>query len=392
MDIVDRWMLPDGVDEVLPPQAAHLESVRRELLDIFGSWGYELVIPPMVEFLESLLTGTGTDLDLKTFKITDQLSGRMMGIRADITPQVARIDAHSLNRSGDVRLCYAGTVLHAKADNMLASRTPISVGAELFSNSDKQGDLEIVSLMIQSITQFTPSSPHVELGDVGIYRELMLIANLDSHDEEALFELIQRKAMPDLGKMIASLKLPDALAKIISALPNLSGGDEVLEEGRILFEAYPNILERLDNLAQVSNGIKRRFKTIDIYYDLSELRGYNYHTGIVFAAYLRNTGQRVAKGGRYDGVGNVFGRARCATGFDIDLKALASVLEPSANKTRKICVKPDAFKEDDCWIKISSLRNEGHIVVEGEALGCDLSLTKEDGSWVLIQNSKSNLN
>ena len=300
MDIVDRWMLPDGVDEVLPPQAAHLESVRRELLDIFGSWGYELVIPPMVEFLESLLTGTGTDLDLKTFKITDQLSGRMMGIRADITPQVARIDAHSLNRSGDVRLCYAGTVLHAKADNMLASRTPISVGAELFSNSDKQGDLEIVSLMIQSIIRFTQTSPHLELGDVGIYRELMLVANLDTHDEEALFELIQRKAMPDLGKMIASLNIPDALAKIISALPNLSGGDEVLEEGRALFATYPKILERLDNLAQVSKGIKQRFKTIDIYYDLSELRGYNYHTGIVFAAYLRNTGlratgQRVAK-------------------------------------------------------------------------------------------------
>ena len=390
MDIVDRWMLPDGVDEVLPPQAAHLESVRRELLDIFGSWGYELVIPPMVEFLESLLTGTGTDLDLKTFKITDQLSGRMMGIRADITPQVARIDAHSLNRSGDVRLCYAGTVLHAKADNMLASRTPISVGAELFSNSDKQGDLEIVSLMIQSIIRLTQTSPHLELGNVGIYRELMLVANLDAHDEEALFELIQRKAMPDLGKMIASLNIPDSLAKIISALPNLSGGDEVLEEGRALFAAYPEILERLDNLAQVSKGIKQRFKTIDIYYDLSELRGYNYHTGIVFAAYLRNTGlratgQRVAKGGRYDGVGNVFGRARCATGFDIDLKALAFMLEPSANKTRKICVIPDAFKEADCWLKISSLRNEGHIVVEGEALNCDLSLSKENGSWVLNQ-------
>lgn len=383
MKNVDRWMLPDGVDEVLPPQAAQLESLRRNLLDSFGSWGYELVIPPMVEFLESLLTGTGTDLDLKTFKITDQLSGRMMGIRADITPQVARIDAHSLNQSGDVRLCYAGTVLHAKADNMLASRTPISVGAELFSSSDKQGDLEIVSLMIQSIKQVTEIPPHIELGDVGIFRELMQVANLESQAEEALFDLIQRKAMPDLGKMIESLGLSETLSKIISALPNLCGGDESLVEGYALFADYPNILERLDNLSLVSNGIKQRFKTIDIHYDLSELRGYNYHTGIVFAAYLRDTGLRVAKGGRYDGVGKVFGRARCATGFDIDLKALAQILEPIKNRASKVCVNLDALKEGDCWEKISSLRNEGYIVVEGEALNCDLSLVKESGCWVL---------
>ena len=383
MNNVDRWMLPDGVDEVLPPQAGQLESVRRDLLDSFESWGYELVIPPMVEFLESLLTGTGTDLDLKTFKITDQLSGRMMGVRADITPQVARIDAHSLNQSGDVRLCYAGTVLHAKADNMLASRTPISVGAELFSSSDKQGDLEIVSLMIQSITQVTETPPHVELGDVGIFRELMQIANVERHSEEALFDLIQRKAMPDIGKMIESLALSEALARIISALPNLCGGEEVLEEGRALFQEYPNILDRLDNLALVSTGIKQRFKTVDIHYDLSELRGYNYHTGIVFAAYLQGTGIRVAKGGRYDGVGKVFGRARCATGFDIDLKAMAFLLEPMANKSGKVCVSPEALLEADSWEKMGSLRREGHIVVEGEALNCDFSLAKEDGCWVL---------
>ena len=171
MSIADRWLLPDGVDEVLPPDAAHLEALRRRLLDLFGTWGYELVITPMVEYLESLLTGTGEDLDLKTFKVTDRVSGRLMGIRADMTPQVARIDAHSLGRDGITRLCYAGTILHATADNMLASRTPISVGAELFGDSSSRADLEIVSLMIEAIGGETRGI-HVELGDVGIFREL----------------------------------------------------------------------------------------------------------------------------------------------------------------------------------------------------------------------------
>ncbi|MBL4679984.1 MAG: ATP phosphoribosyltransferase regulatory subunit [Pseudomonadales bacterium] len=385
MDIVDRWMLPDGVDEVLPPQAARLEKVRRKLLDGFESWGYDFVIPPMVEFLESLLTGTGSDLDLKTFKITDQISGRMMGVRADITPQVARIDAHSMNQDGDVRLCYAGTVLHAKADNMLASRTPISVGAELFSSTEGEGDLEIVSLMIQSIKGFISGSPHIELGDVGIFRELMEIVRLDQSDEDVLFELIQRKALPDLEEMIAKLDVEPNLAEILSALPNLCGNKSVLEEGRVLFADFPKILLRLENLQKVTTGVQQRFKEIDIYYDLSELRGYNYHTGIVFAAYLQSTGQRVAKGGRYDGVGEVFGRARCATGFDIDLKALAGLLEGKSTTSSKICVAKSALNEVDCWIKISELREQGNIVIESEACFCDQRLVKENGEWVLEQ-------
>lgn len=386
MDIVDRWMLPDGVDEVLPPQAAQLEAVRRKLLDGFESWGYDFVIPPMIEFLESLLTGTGSDLDLKTFKITDQLSGRMMGVRADITPQVARIDAHSMNQEGDVRLCYAGTVLHAKADNMLASRTPISVGAELFSSTEGEGDLEIVSLMIQSISGFMPGQPHIELGDVGIFRALMEVAQLDQADEDVLFELIQRKALPDLEQMIAKLDVGPELSKILSVLPNLCGNDLVLEEGRRLFTDFPKILSRLENLQKVSAGIRQRFDGIDIYYDLSELRGYNYHTGIVFAAYLHSTGQRIAKGGRYDGVGEVFGRARCATGFDIDLKALAALVNIENSGRAKICVARDALDEIDCWKKIKELRDSGSIVIESEASMCGQRLVKEDGQWVLRQN------
>ncbi|MCH7743231.1 MAG: ATP phosphoribosyltransferase regulatory subunit, partial [Proteobacteria bacterium] len=187
MNRVDRWLLPDGIEDILPAQAQELELIRRRLLDLYASWGYEYVIPPMVEFLESLLTGTGHDLDLKTFKVTDLVTGRTMGIRADMTPQVARIDAHSLNRTGPVRLCYAGTVLHSQADNMLASRTPIKVGAELFGDPDRQGDLEIVSLMIESLKVLGMEAVHVELGDVSIFRQLVEAAGLEERATEELF-------------------------------------------------------------------------------------------------------------------------------------------------------------------------------------------------------------
>ena len=384
MSFVDRWILPDGVDEVLPPQAEKLESVRRQLLDLFQRWGYQLVIPPMIEFLESLLTGTGTDLDLKTFKVTDQVSGRMMGIRADITPQVARIDAHSLNLTGNVRLCYAGTVLHAKADNMLASRTPISVGAELFGDTNSARDLEIVSLMIESVTRVAGPGLHVELGDVGIFRQLVRMADISHENEDALFDLIQRKALPDLSVMIRKLDLPGDIARLVIELPGLCGGSSVLDMGRELFAGDADILRRLDNLADVAKGIRERFDDLDIYYDLSELRGYNYHTGIVFAAYLQSAGRRVAKGGRYDDVGEVFGRARGATGFDIDLKCLASLVSATSADVKKVCV-PDISGNDNVrWKKICELRELGYVVIEGKIAGCDYELIKRDGQWQLV--------
>ncbi|HIG41287.1 MAG: ATP phosphoribosyltransferase regulatory subunit [bacterium] len=396
MSIVDRWLLPDGVEEVLPPEAQKLEAVRRQLLDQFQTWGYQLVIPPMVEFLESLLTGTGTDLDLKTFKVTDQVSGRMMGIRADITPQVARIDAHSLNQPGNVRLCYAGTVLHAKADNMLASRTPISVGAELFGDTGRAGDLEIVSLMTESVNAISNTSPHIELGDVGIFRQLVQMADLSEVDEEALFDLIQSKALPDLSERVLSLGLSRDMAELVTSLPTLCGDAVVLVKARQLFSNYPALLERLDNLEAVAKGLTERFKSLDIYYDLSELRGYNYHTGIVFAAFLRSAGRRVAKGGRYDDVGEVFGRARGATGFDIDLKTLATLIEIAPQTTHKIAAP--VLNEGESgdvsrnvshvvvgrWQKICELRAKGYIVVEDSVEGCTKQIIERNGQWQLV--------
>ena len=382
MSIADRWLLPDGVEEILPPEAAHLESVRRHLLDAFASWGYELVVTPMVEYLESLLTGTGKDLDLKTFKVTDQVSGRMMGIRADMTPQVARIDAHTLDREGIVRLCYAGTVLHAVADNMLASRTPISVGAELFGEGGSRADLEIVSLMIESIQGEVPGRLHIELGDVGIFRDLMQSVGVSADAEETLFELIQRKDSAELAAATRELSLDPAIGARINVLPGLCGAADVLDRARGIFAGDAGVIGRIDNLAEVSRGLQARFDELDIYYDLSELRGYNYHTGIVFAAYGSNGG-RFAKGGRYDRVGEVFGRSRAATGFDIDLKMLAASA-PSAPGAGKRVVAPlnNGPDESERWAYIKRLREEGYIVVEGEdGLPSDFRLVYEAGEW-----------
>lgn len=383
MSIVDRWLLPDGIEEVLPPRAHNLELIRRRLLDLYRSWGYEYVIPPMVEFLESLLTGTGKDLDLKTFKVTDQISGRMMGIRADITPQVARIDAHSLDRTGVVRLCYAGTVLHAKADNMLASRTPITVGAEIFGESGNAGDLEMVSLMIESLRTLGVSRIHLELGDVGIFKALIEITDIPPDTEEILFDLIQRKAFPDLKKMLAEVELSDVMSALVMELPGLCGDQGVMSRARQLFADYPVIVERLDRLDELATGIQKRFDNLDIYFDLSELRGYNYHTGIVCATYLN--GQRVAKGGRYDHVGEVFGRSRGATGFDVDIKTLSEQAELDQGEDKRVLATGAGDNDPDRWEKIRELRSSGFIVIEAELPDEDYSyrLEKVGSEWQL---------
>lgn len=388
MNKVDRWLLPDGIEELLPPQAAELEATRRKLLDKFEAWGYELIETPMVEFLDSLLTGTGSDLDLKTFKVTDQVSGRTMGIRADITPQVARMDAHSLQSEGENRLCYVGTVMHAKADNMLASRTPVSIGAELFGDTGANGDLEIVSLMLDSVAAVSRQPLHVELGDVGIYRALVVGAGLDPNDEQMLFDQIQGKALPDLAVLLTDLKIDPDLAELLLALPTFCGGELVIEQGLELYKAYPEVLKRIENLATISGSLRSRFDSIELNYDLSELRGYNYHTGIVFATYLGQSGVRVAKGGRYDDVGRDFGRARGATGFDIDLKTLVRESAVQLPVRQVVEALPTSENRREQWRKIIALRESGYTVVEGQASSASHRLQWQDGQWQLVDISK----
>lgn len=395
MSKVDRWLLPDGIEELLPPQGLALERTRRQILDKFQSWGYELVVTPMVEFLESLLTGTGSDLDLKTFKVTDQVSGRTLGIRADITPQVARMDAHSLRGEQQNRLCYVGTVLHAKADNMLASRAPISIGAELFGGSTVEDDCEAVSLMLDTLSDVSSAPIHLELGDVGIYRALVAGAGLSESQEQLLFDKIQGKALPDLQSLLDECEVEVSLAQRLLVLPTLCGGEKVIETALKEFSDFPDIVKRIRHLHAIAQKVAQRFSNIRLNYDLSELRGYNYHTGIVFAAFLGDSGVRVAKGGRYDDVGQVFGRARGAVGFDIDLKTLVRHTPVSEESANIVCVPavPDnvnANASQEMWQAISELRDKGYIVVEGVTENATQHLVLQEGRWMLVSANAEN--
>ncbi|MDG1233963.1 MAG: ATP phosphoribosyltransferase regulatory subunit [Pseudomonadales bacterium] len=391
MGIVDRWLLPDGVEDILPLQAKRLEEVRRRLLDLFSTWGYDYVIPPMIEYLESLLTGTGRDLDLKTFKVIDFLTGRTMGVRADITPQVARIDAHSLNSDGVARLCYAGTVVQAQADSMLANRTPLSVGAELFGDSTSKADTEIVSLMIESLKSLGFDAVHVDLGNVDIFRQLMSGFALNTDQQELLFEAVQRKSVAEIGEHCDAFGLSEGDSFLLTQLPGLTGSNTVLERARSLFKAHEGVLASIDSLQQVSDTIARRFTDLDVYFDLSELRGYAYHTGIVFAAYVNGSRSVVAKGGRYDHIGQVFGReARSATGFSIDVRSLTEKVRLPEESRKSVWVpEVPSGEEDSLWQRIKQLRTEGYVVVEsGQPDGFSHHLDFQNGQWHLASGDK----
>jgi ATP phosphoribosyltransferase regulatory subunit len=385
MTSVDRWQLPDGIEEVLPAQAATAERLRRRLLDLYRSWGYQLVIPPLMEFTESLLIGLGQDLDLLTFKLTDQLSGRTLGVRADITPQVARIDAHSLAQSGITRLCYAGSTLHTRPKSLLASRSPIQLGAELYGDNSLAADVEIVRLMLATLEAAGVGVDiTLDLGHVGVYQAVLASAGLNPEQEQTVFDCLQRKSVPDLRQALVGVDA-DA-AELIIALVDLHGDETVLANARELFaDRAPGAVAAVDALQEVATDIRRQRPGLDIYFDLAELRGYHYHTGIVFAAYVPGHGQALANGGRYDNVGAVFGRARAATGFATDLKALLALVPGEGEAGGAISV-PDS---DDPALAaaVAKLREAGEIVIN--CLGtdpdprCDRQLLEHDGEWRL---------
>ncbi|RLQ22296.1 ATP phosphoribosyltransferase regulatory subunit [Seongchinamella sediminis] len=385
MTSVDRWQLPDGIEEVLPAQAATVEQLRRRLLDMFRGWGYELVIPPLVEFTDSLLSGLGQDLDLLTFKLTDQLSGRSMGVRADITPQVARIDAHSLAPEGVSRLCYAGSTLHTRPKTLMASRSPIQLGAELYGDDSLAADVEVIRLMLATLDAASlPQRYTLDLGHVGIYEAVLASAGLDDEQEAVIFDCLQRKSVPDL--ILALDGVPEDIATLIIGLVDLHGDDEVLAAARELFaDRAPEALAAVDALQDVATDIRRQRPDLAIYFDLAELRGYHYHTGIVFAAYVPGHGQALANGGRYNGVGEVFGRSRPATGFATDLKALMGLL--SADSAEQGAISLPDIDDPALLEKAEELRRAGEIVIN--SLGgerdarCDRELVEEDGSWVV---------
>jgi ATP phosphoribosyltransferase regulatory subunit len=388
---VDSWLLPDGIDEVLPEQARLIEGSRRELLDLYNGWGYDLVIPPMVEFTESLLSGFGSDLDLMTFRLTDQLSGRMMGIRADITPQAARIDAHSLNRQGPNRLCYAGTVLQTKPRGPLESRTPISVGVELFGEAGVSADIEVIELFLKTLDVAGVDAVHLDLGHVDILRGLLVGSNLSTDQEAELFELLQRKASTELATWINSNISDSKLANWLKSLPTLAGGTEVLAEAQQSLAGAPKqVIDALTQLEQIVDALTMQTgQQVTIYIDLGDIPGFGYHTGVVFAAYKQGYGKALGNGGRYDNIGEAFGRARTATGFAFDLKSLVANGQFNQQAQAGIFVPQPA--DNECREKIALLRQQGERVVQGFAgqvvdfqeINCDRQLVQKDGQYLI---------
>jgi ATP phosphoribosyltransferase regulatory subunit len=326
-----RWLLPEHIEDILPQEAMRIEALRRRILDLFFSYKYELVIPPLVEFTDSLLTGTGHDLDLRTFKLVDQLSGRMMGVRADITPQVARIDAHLLNRKGVTRLCYCGSVLHARPATPTATREPIQIGAEVYGHAGIDSDLEIQALLCQALKVSGVKGARMDVGHVAVFRALVRAAAIAPEPEGLLFEALQRKDLPALKGLTKRLDATTRSALLL--LPELYGGAEVLSLARKKLPENKTIKGALDTLQALAKA-----SPIPLGFDLAELRGYHYHTGVVFDAYCDGVSGPasvlVARGGRYDEVGKAFGRPRAATGFSIDLRSISS-LKSIARKIRK---------------------------------------------------------
>ena len=379
----ETWLLPDGIQDVLPKDAIRLEALRRRLLDLYQSWGYELVFPPLVEYLESLLTGSSHDLELMTCKITDQLTGRLMGVRADITPQVARLDAHCLPHEHTARYCYSGTILTTLPQGLSTSRAPIQIGAELYGCAGVAADIEIIRLMLTTLLQAGVPQIHLDLGHVAVFRELAKAAQLSVEQESQLFDIYQRKSLPELQAL--SSQLPQA--EWFVALGQLSGNVQVIEQAQQAFVNAPDsVKQALADMQTIVQALQGFADNVSISVDLSELRGYHYHTGLVFAAYTAHSAAEIAKGGRYDCIGEAFGRARPATGFSADLKTLVSFVGQMA-ATRKIFAP--AIDDNSLQIMVTQLRNQGHIVIQAlnndhstaQQLGCTQQLVLRQQTW-----------
>ncbi len=373
---------------MLPPQAYHLELLSRKIIDQFDSWGYELVMPPLIEYLESLLTGIGKDLDLKTFKITDQISGRLMGIRADITPQVARIDSSLLKREVPVRLSYLGTVLHTRTRTLGGTRAPMQIGAELYGHAGVESDAEILSLMLMTLQTAGVRNVYVDIGHMGIYRRMMQLLNVTAEQEAQIFSLLQKKAGSELDSEMKSWGVTTKLHDTVLSLMNLYGDDKVFYEASQLFNNIDEtIINCIDELEKIAELTQKHVKDASLMYDLSDLGGYNYHNGMMFTAYTQGQGQGIAFGGRYDGIGKEFGRSRSATGFSSDVKLLNELSHhPSLEASAIFAPSSDVPGLHDA---VNDLRKQGEKVIyqlsgqtgDAKTMGCDRELYLDSGRW-----------
>lgn len=377
-----NWLLPENIADVLPSEARKIEELRRSLLDNFRLYGYELVMPPMLEYLESLLTGAGRDMDLRIFKLVDQLSGRTMGIRADMTTQVARIDAHLLNRSSVTRLCYAGSVLHTRPSGLHATREPLQIGAEIYGHKGLEADAEIQELALMSLNFAGMTQVRLDLCHVGVLRAIVANDPKAQKNEDELFSLLECKDVPGLRALTRDFDPVNREALL--ALPSLYGDASTIVRARKLLPDLPGIAMALDELELLSSQAGRASVTID----LADLRGYHYHSGVMFAAYVPGLPNAVARGGRYDHVGEAFGRARPATGFSMDLRELARLL-PVAE--RKRAIRAPWGTEPALRQKIAELRRSGEVVIQTlpghendqDEFDCDRAVVFENGNWTL---------
>lgn len=358
-----NWLLPEYIEDVLPAEAARLESMRRTLLDLFKVHGYQFVIPPMLEYMESLTTGVGHDLDLATFKVVDQLTGRLMGVRADMTPQAARIDAHLLNHQGITRLCYAGSVLRTQPDGLARTREPLQLGAELYGHSGVESDIEIQQLMVKALQNLGITEIHIDFSHVNVFGSLVEASQISPQLEQALFDALKTKDQAQVAAL--TVGLDSVVREALLHLTQLNGDAFVLEHAAKILPKTASIQAALAELKEVS--VAMAALGVSCSFDLSELRGYHYHSGIVFAAYAKGFKGPLALGGRYDEVGQIFGRARAATGFSVDLRGIVTALPPASMPTAilapAIKIQPQEF-QPTLAEKIDALRAEGHIVVQ----------------------------
>jgi len=380
-----NWSLPEYIEDVLPSEAAQIEFLRRSLLDLLDVHGYQFIMPPMLEYLESLITGVGHDLDLATFKVVDQLTGRLMGVRADITPQAARIDAHMLNNQGVTRLCYAGSVLRTSPDGLAQTRQPMQLGAELFGHAGIEADVEIQRLMVQTLKAAGVKALQIDFSHAGIFDSLMNKLDVSEQLNQSIYEALQSKDQTALKALTQDFDKETRLA--LCRLTELNGDASILAVAAKDLPKTPEIMNALSDLTKVAKDLADL--GVGLSFDLAELRGYHYHSGMVFAAYAQGCSGPLAFGGRYDKVGQAFGRARAATGFSLDLLGLVTAL-PTL-KIKKGILAPYG-NEDSLLNSINSLRESGERVIQelpghdahNQELGCDRKLVNKAGQWEVV--------
>lgn len=386
----DRWMLPEGMFEALPGQARALETLRREILDLFASWGYQYCMPPIVEHLDALLTGVGSTLERETFKLTDPAGGRLLGIRADMTTQAARIDANRLGGKGINRLCYVGSILRDAPANAHRPRNPTQIGVELFGADTVAADQEMLRLMVATLQQAGVSDLHIDLGHIGVYRAVINALGWSVEQAKPLYDLLQGRRVTEIHDYVKNADLSSEWQQLICALPTLHGDVSALKNARLLLaDLVPDALLAIDEIEAAATLLASN-PNVNVHVDLIELRGYSYHTGLVFAALVPGMGTELARGGRYNSVGAAFGQARAATGFSADLGFVFDASGRSCEQKQGI-LAPVSAGDQSLQAAIAELREQGEVVIENisdeqhpQALACDRALVQVNAGWQIV--------